>query len=193
MGQTSTMPQRVFVDANVLFSRTLRDWLFLLRVESQGDLFHIHTTWDVITETGARLRDKHSHASGSLVSDLVEKCQTIFDDIITSYPGGAVQGLNDQEDWHVHHAAEACQAHILLTEDTGFTSDETFYETYTCDEFFVEISTSAPAVVQQVVNFQAKYWAKRNGKPLPVALREARCPEFAGIVQTHLQRLAQLK
>ncbi|MGR6902210.1 PIN domain-containing protein [Glutamicibacter creatinolyticus] len=184
------MPQRVFVDANVLFSRTLRDWLFLLRVESEGGMFQIHTTWDVITEAGARLRDQYPEQRGNLVSGVIAKCQTIFDEILQDYPGGPISGISDREDWHVHHAAEACHAQILLTEDTGFDSDATFYEVYTCDDFFAEIAASAPEVVRRVVKFQASYWAKRNGKPLPEALREAQCPNFARIVQKHLQNLA---
>lgn len=187
------MPQRVFVDANVLFSRTLRDWLFLLRLESQGSLFQIHTTWDVITESGARLRDKHPEADGRLVSRLIEKSQKIFDEILSDYPGGKVSDIEDREDWHVHYAANACRAQILLTEDTGFTSEDTFYEAYSCDEFFMEINTSSPKTVQNVTENQAVYWGRKNGKSLPTALIEAGCPRFAQEVQAHIRRLALKK
>lgn len=190
MGQTCPMTQRVFVDANVLYSRTLYDWLFLLRVESNGELFQIHTSWDVINEAGARLRDNHPEWSGAGISSLMKKIQTIFDEIITVYPGGQVDGIADEGDWHVHHAAEACHADILLTEDTGFESDDTHYEVYTCDEFFVEIEKSAPEVVGRVVKRQVPHWAKRGGKQLPDALRDASCPKFAEVALKHIQKLA---
>ncbi|MHC6177272.1 PIN domain-containing protein [Glutamicibacter sp. X7] len=185
------MPQRVFVDANVLFSRTLRDWLFLLRVESKGGLFQIHTTWDVIAETGSHLRNKYPEASGALVSSLIDRCQELFDEILVGFPGGAVDHIADREDWHVHHAAMACQAAILLTEDHGFVSEETSYETYNCDEFFTEISSSSTMTVRTVADMQAKYWATRGGRALPDALRDADCPVFADIVQQHLRQIAR--
>lgn len=190
MVQTSTMTQRVFVDANVLFSKTLYDWLFLLRIESKGGMFQIHTSWDVINEAGARLRDEHPDWSGAGISSLMEKIQKIFDEIVKVYPGGQVEGIADEGDWHVHHAAEACHADILLTQDLGFDSDDTHYEVYTCDEFFVEVEKSAPDVVQRVVEFQVPYWAKQGGKQLPDALRDAGCPNFAEVALKHIQKLA---
>lgn len=190
MVQTGAMTQRVFVDANVLFSKTLYDWLFLLRLKSKGGIFQIHTSWDVINEVGARLRDDHPEWSGEGISSLMEKIQKIFDEIIMSFPGGQVEGIADKGDWHVHHAAEACRADILLTQDSGFESDDTNYEVYTCDDFFVEVERSAPEIVQLVLNMQVQYWAKRGGKQIPDALRDAGCPNFAEVVLKQLQKLA---
>lgn len=190
MVQTCTMAQRVFVDANVLFSRTLRDWLFMLRIETKGGVFQLHTTWDVINETGARLRDAHPQAPGSLISDLMKKCQEHFDEILGEFQGGPVEGIADEGDWHVHHAAEACRAHVLLTEDTGFESEESNYEVYRCDDFFMEIQSSAEDAVKQIVDFQMPYWAARGGKQLPDALRAASCSKFAEVVLVHIRNRA---
>ena len=184
------MTQRVFVDANVFFSRTLRDWLFLLRIESKGGLFQLHTTWDVITETAARLRDEYPNASGDLLASLMKKIQECVDEVVATFPGGPVEGIADQGDWHVHHAAEACRAHVLLTDDTGFESDDSHYEIYTCDDFFLEVERSAPDVVKRVVEKQAIFWSKRNGKQLPDALRDAGCLEFADVVLGVLKEIA---
>lgn len=74
MVQTCNTAQHVFVDANILYSRTLRDWLFMPRFETGGGAFQLHTIWDVINETGARLRDRHPKAPGSLVVNLMNKC-----------------------------------------------------------------------------------------------------------------------
>lgn len=190
MVQTCTMAQRVFVDANVLYSRTLRDWLFMLRLETGGGVFQLHTTWDVINETGARLRDKHPKAPGNLIANLMNKCQKHFDEILQDFPGGPVAGIADEGDWHVHHAAEASRADILLTEDTGFESDESNYEAYNCDDFFVEIYSSAPDAVKRVIEQQARYWAAREGKQLPDALRAAQCTKFADVSLEHIKQMA---
>lgn len=48
------MVTRVLVDANVLFSRTQRDWLFLLKLKSEGRIFTVSSTVDIIAETVAR-------------------------------------------------------------------------------------------------------------------------------------------
>ncbi|WP_144661878.1 PIN domain-containing protein [Paenarthrobacter nicotinovorans] len=183
------MAQRVFVDANVLFSRTLRDWLFLLRIESNGGMFQLHTTWDAIAEAGARLRDD-PNTSGDLLASLMKKIQECVDEVVTAFPGGPVEGIADEGDWHVHHAAEACRAHVLLTDDAGFESDDSHYEVYTCDDFFLEVGRSAPDVVKRVVETQALYWSRRSGKQLPDALRDAGCLEFADVVLGFLKEIA---
>lgn len=184
------MSLRVFVDANVFYSRTTRDWLLLLRLEAGSGLFQLHTTWDVITEVGARLRDDKPTAPGSLISDVVGKIQGTMDEILANFPGGEVVGVADQGDWHVHHAATACMAQILLTDDQGFESEETNYEVYSCDDFFLEIERSAPKAVRAVVKSQVAYWSARGGKQLPDALRDAGCPRFADVVLSHLKDLA---
>lgn len=183
------MAQRVFVDANVLFGRTLYDWLFLLRIESRGGLFQLHTSWDVINEAGTRLRDEHPEWDGEGISSLMSKVQDIFDEIIEVFPGGKVAGMADSGDWHVHHAAEASRADILLAQDSGFSSDLALYDVYSCDEFFVEIEKCDPQAVQKVIEFQAPYWAKRDGKQLPEALRDANCPEFAELVLKRIRKM----
>ncbi|WP_417235294.1 PIN domain-containing protein [Arthrobacter sp.] len=185
------MTQRVFVDANVLLSRTLRDWLFMLRQETRGGIFQLHTTWDVITEAGARLRDNYPLADGDLLGLLIERIKDNVDEILTAFPGGAVEGIADEGDWHVHHAAQSCRADILLTEDKGFTSDDTHYEVYSCDEFFLEIGRSAPAAVTRVVKKQTAHWARYpDAKQLPDALRDAQCHGFADMILGHLKELA---
>lgn len=184
------MTLRVFVDASVLFSRTLRDWLFLLRVETNGGTFQLHTTWDIITETGARLRDAYPEADSGLLMGLMQKFQECVDEVLPAFPGGPVEGIADEGDWHVHHAAEACRASVLLTEDQGFALDGTHYAVYSSDEFFMDIWRQAPDAVMRVVEMQAAYWSKRNGKQLPDALRDAGCWEFADMVLGLLKEMA---
>lgn len=58
----------VLPDANVLFSRTLRDWLFLLA--HRGRLYTVHSTEDILAETMAKYRDRHPMATGQRVEIL---------------------------------------------------------------------------------------------------------------------------
>lgn len=184
------MTQLVFVDANVLYSRTTRDWLFMLRQQTEGSIFHLRTSWDVIYEAGARLRDHHPEADSNLITRFHTLVADYVDELVTDFPGGPVEGMADREDWHVHHAATQCGAAILLTDDRGFLSDETLYEACTCDDFFLEVGKSTPEAVKKVASEQAAYWGKREGKQPPEALRRAGCPQFADMVLDCLRELA---
>lgn len=190
IGYFCPMNQRVFIDANTLYSRTLRDWTFLLRLNT-NDMFQLHTSWDVITEAAARLRDKHPASNGALVTTLIERVQDVLDEIVTAYPGGPVEWIADEGDWHVHHAAVAAQADILLTEDQRFSSDKTPYEVLTCDEFFLEVATAAPHETKEVLQRQAEYWGKKpQSKQVPEALRLSGCEEFALWAEAELKKIA---
>lgn len=153
------MTELAFIDANVFYSRTLRDWLFMLRIETKANVFTLASSWDVISEAASRLRDKHPAARGQLVGQLIEKCTMFIDDLVTDYPGGAVDWIPDEGDWHVHHTAIACSARYLVAEDRGFTDTGSFYKVLTCDEFFLLINQKDPGAVQRVTAQQAKFWA----------------------------------
>lgn len=186
------MPQLVFLDANVLFSRTLRDWVFLLRIATRGEIFTLATSEDVLAEAVARLRNRHPDQPASLIENLRDKVREYMDEIATGYPGGEVPWITDAGDWHVHHAAAHCGAQVLLSQDGGFTSDETPYEAQNCDQIFCFIDKAAPAAVREAVAQQARYWgAKEVALQLPEALGSAGCPDFADRVRFHLKELAR--
>lgn len=190
------MPTRVLVDANVLFSRTLRDWLALLYLESDA-LFSVHWTEDILAETIRGLRRKNPEWPG-------HKTTSIHDRIRGTFEGGRVDDFThdpsysgkDPDDSHVHAAAIACHANILLTNDEGFTlsasdSTELPYEIYKPDPFFLLVDDAAPELVQIVTANQQKYWVQKDGGAnLPRALRDAGCNDFAERVRQHLQDLA---
>lgn len=185
--------QRVFVDANVFCSRTLRDWTCLLRLHTNG-MFQLHTSEDVLAETIRTMRRLHPDASGGATTRLRAAILGSIDELVEEFDASITYAGTDPDDRHVHAAAVACRAHILLTEDRGLTSvDESMYEVYRPDEFFVLIDDSAPWMVREVVRSQAKYWStKPSGqrKSLSQALRDAGCPEFAKRVERHLRTLA---
>lgn len=162
----------------------------MLRERTADGLFTLTTSPDSLVEAAARLRDLKPAADSSLINNLIATVHDYMDDIIEDYPEGPVSHIKDDGDWHIHHAAVASGADILLSDDQGFASDQTSYEAFTCDQFFVEISRSASAPFRSVTLDQASYWAKRGGKQLPDALVDAGCPAFADYVRQTLRRLA---
>jgi hypothetical protein len=97
---------------------------------------------------------------------------------------GSPQG-GDANDAHVHAAALACGADILLAGDAGFVGDGVDldllpYEVYTPDEFFVLAHDSAPHLIKTVTRQQTEYWREKQGRsPLAEYLVRAGCPQFA--------------
>lgn len=189
------MPSRVFVDADVLYSRTQRDWLCLLYLASES-FFAVYWTEDILAETIARLRDAHPTWSGGTIT-------RIRDRICETFEGGRVDDFQvddsyagaDSDDRHVHAAAVECAAHILLTNDHGFLAGDVDpntlpYEVHDPDSFFCLVDDGAPELVDQVTADQLTYWFERNGEAdLPRALVDARCPQFAERVRARLQRM----
>lgn len=183
----------VLVDANVLYSRTLRDWLALLYLRSGQSMFEVMWTDDIMAEFQYHLRKKHP-----LLDDA--QCGGVRRNLERTFASGGIRGFTidpdghypDVGDAHVHCAAVHGQADILLTEDAkGFPhSDDLPYEIYTCDEFFVLIDDSDPRLVRTVTEEQLRYHhAKGSGNSLPARLNAADAPNFAERVRSHLQHI----
>lgn len=187
------MPSRVLADANVLYSKTCRDWLIL--IQARGGPYTVYWTEDILAETLYRLRRRHPTWSGGKVTDVRNK--------ITGWlEGGRVDDFTidgsfagtDRDDQHVHAAAVACRADIVLTADKGFSHvkilNELPYEVYRPDDFFVLVDNSDPDVVRSVIDEQVAYFLQRDGSAdLCDRLRRAGCPEFAERVRRHLQTI----
>lgn len=185
--------QRVFVDANVFCSRTLRDWTCLLRLHTDG-MFQLHTSEDVLAEALRAVRRRRPDAPGAATTRLRAAILASIDELVADFDATIAYMGSDPDDRHVHAAAVACGAHVLLTDDRGLTTTDTAtYEVYRPDDFFVLVDDSAPWLVREVVRAQAEYWADRPAgqrRGLASALREAGCPRFARRVDGHLRTLA---
>jgi len=188
---------KIFVDSNVLFSKTLRDWMFLLRLET-GPTFRIYFSEDVLAETLYRFRRQHPQSDGGIVSNLRRLLVDNMDECVSSYDMSVSYDGVDPNDLHVNAAAIASRVDIVLTADQGFAKlssrQELPYSTYSCDEFFLLIEDNAALAVQRVVARQQEYWSQREGsgtivKTLTVALSDAGCPQFAFRVSQHLSTL----
>lgn len=188
-------PSRVFVDSNVLMSRTLRDWLAMLALARVPPAFHVYWTEDVIADVIHHLRKQHPNWPGHTIATLRDRLVATFeggrvDDFVVD---GSYQG-RDVDDAHVHAAASHCQADYLLTANLAdFPDGHTPYEALSPDAFFVVVDDSAPDLVREVTQRQMHYWASRREESLlPEHLEKSGCPVFAQRVRQHQGRIGGL-
>lgn len=181
----------VFMDANVWFSRTLRDWIAMLYVTPASPPYDVRWSEDVLAEVLHSLRRQHAEWPGERITGIRDKLASTFENgrvevypMDPSYPG------NDPFDAHVHAAAVACGAHYLVTFNvTDFPDPEGLlpYEVLTPDEFLTLVGESAPELVGEVALAMCTYWLKKNGEAsLPQRLKKAGCPTFAERVRATL-------
>ena len=188
------MTAPVLPDSNVLFSRTLRDWLCLLSAE--GGLSTVHMTEDILAEVVSKYRDRFPYASGSQIERLQRHLRDHAHSVFSDYQPRPC-GIPDVGDHHVHAAAEDGKMAYLVTADRGFLDlpeevTQSFgYEIYSPDEFFCFADDSNPRGVRATAVEQALYWARKqdgvhSDGSLVDALRRSGCPAFAERVAVHL-------
>lgn len=158
-------------------------------------MFQIHTTEHVIAEVLNNKLKKHPLEAGSLVMTHMKQIRECLDEIVENFPGGEPFTGTDINDYHVHAAAIACQADIILTSDKteNITQDPDAepYEIYTPDDFFTLVAKSNRASAFRVTQGQFNYWrSKPKSEPIDKALKKANCSKFAEIVRKHLQTIA---
>lgn len=191
----------VFADANVLYSRTLRDWALMLSRESER--FAVISSRDCLVEVLANIREKNPGADGGQINHVHELITGTLHDLITDYPGGAIAGMPDEKDWHVVHAATAAGANILVTEnmkDFAPVADSLPFDLYSPDDLFDLIWKNDPQAVEAVTKKQVRYWVDKReefeaeGKPAPKtlvdALKDAGAPQFAMVIEQTLRKLS---
>lgn len=189
------MTQRVLVDANVLASRILTDWLFHLRRCNNG-MFSIMWTRDIQAEAVRVMRRKHPDWSGSAIERRFEMMEALIDDTVVAPDGDYSFSGADQGDFHVHAAAVAGRAHYILTDNRpeDFTSypDNEEYEIINSDDFFNLVADSNQPGFVEAVSGQFEYYSRPGlaNDPLHVALQRAGCPKFAERVKLALGHIA---
>lgn len=183
----------VFVDACVLYSSTLRGWVFNM---SESGAFTLLTTEDVIAEAVARWRDNNPTANGAVTTRMAQHCRelsTVIDnyDCDVPFPG------DDEGDIHVHAACLDGRVEYLVTADKGFLNlpdeikDELPYEIYNADDFFTLVHAQMPARIRELVRREIARQVKLGNEPrIGNALRSAGVPEFADLVAGHAVSLA---
>lgn len=141
----------VFVDANVLFSRTLRDWTLMLGEECNR--FAVISSRDCLVEVIANIRERNPAAEGGMISHLHDLIERSLHDLITKYPGGPINGMPDEKDWHVVHSASEAGAKILVTsnmKDFAPVADLLPFDLYSPDELFNLVWKNDPRAVEEV-------------------------------------------
>jgi hypothetical protein len=189
------MPQRVFVDANVLRSKTQMDWLFLLR-NSLESSFQVHSTEDVIAEVAYTMRRDHPDLDGGVIARRLGLVRDSLDEVLSDYSTKIPFSGTDPHDLHLHAAATSCCADLLLTnnkaKDITTTPDEECYEVIRPDEFFMLLADAFPQTVRQVAFTQEAYWRQRSDRTIVEALKRAQCPQFARRVAYEMTTRAPL-
>lgn len=186
----------VFADANVLYSRTLRDWTFLLSEES--GMYSVISSREAVVEAMSSLRNTFPEFSGDQISVIQDRIEGSLGDLITSFPGGAVEGIADPGDFHIYYAAAYAGAHILLTQNVKDFADvqDPPFDLYSLDDFFMLVAENNPEAVLRTADRQRRYWQDRPArartlpKGLVQALIEAGAPKFATQVGLTLQKLS---
>lgn len=183
---------RVLIDANVVYSRTLLDWVSLLSLRS--NMFEVFWTEDILAEARYHLRKNMPSVSDGYLTARFDRIRAVF-------PDGRISGFEithcehpDPHDWHVVNAAHHGNMGYPITDDQKFETlvDDTDleFETHTADTFLTLVDDSAAALVRAVAAEQHAYWCARPGSlSLPDALRRAGAPEFADRVQHRLHGL----
>ncbi|MFB8387489.1 PIN domain-containing protein [Microbacterium sp. NPDC055910] len=189
------MLQRVFVDSNVLASRTQYDWLFMLRNETDS-MFQLHSSFDVLVEAVRVWRRRNPTARGASSKRRFDHLLANLDEVVDDFDADIDFDGEDPGDIHVNAAAVASGAHKLLTMNGRDFGDPDLlqYEIYRPDQFFCLVDDGADACVRRVTMEQVNYWKRqrergRSTKPLADALRDAGCPTFATRVSRHLRVL----
>lgn len=186
------MAKKVFLDANVLRSKTLCDWLFLLRNESQGSLFTYASTHDVISEVLYTIRRDRPSISGAHIAARRSLLAANLDEIIEDFQVLPRHQVGDIDDSHVRAAVEYGHMDYLVTDDRALLAEENFAwpsapEAISADAFLILIGDLAPGLVPIVTRRQVDYWATRTEQvDLPGRLTAAGCPQFANSVRRHL-------
>lgn len=196
------MTALVLPDSNILFSRTLRDWTFLLSRNARQVIYTVHTTPDILAETIAKIRDKNPLISGQNIalieSRIRESVSSVFSDYAPTQHDWVYDSISDSGDYHVHAAASQGEISYLVTQDRGFLHlpDDVqtllSYEIHSADSFFCLVDDSAPAHVEDIALEQLHYWRTKAEKDsrfnadLLKALVQAGCPKFADRISSHL-------
>lgn len=183
-----------FVDANVLYSKTLRDWLFLLRRECSG-AFLLFSSRDSITETMYHQRRNRPTADGEQLARIQANLYRSLDDVVDQFPGNiSFPGL-DPQDQHIHAAAISVEARYLITDDIGFADideDDLPYEVHSSDSFFMLVAENMPSAIDAVIIKQLTHYRQQEGVlPLDVKLEQSGCLTFAECVRVHTRQMAQ--
>lgn len=164
------VPLTVFLDANVLYSRCLRDWLVLMALDSHYPAYRPRWSEAVLAEAFYHLRRDHPTASEQQVErwrDLLDK--SFPEAKVTSWDPASVPCPKDPHDHHVLAAAHAGKVDILVTGDGGIgdfqrclDQVDAGIDVQSPDEFLCMIADRHPELVRRRFLSQIIYCQRRG-------------------------------
>lgn len=175
------------MDANILASKTLTDWLFFLRLANL-DLFCLRTSEDVLAETVRVMRRINPRLPGGVMTTRLGQIRHfLVDGLVEDFSDSIPFSGNDEGDYHVHAAAVEDEVDIVLTQNrsTDLTTNPAreSYEIVAADPFFVWVASSNPECLPPIIARQIEYWNDNsNAELLRRHLESAGCPNFAALV-----------
>ncbi|WP_347977395.1 hypothetical protein [Microbacterium sp. ProA8] len=198
------MPHRVFVDADVLASRTPYEWLGLLRDET--DAFQLHSSRAVMADAVRLWRSGDPAVREAAAPRRLALLTASLDEVVDGAGTDAEPGVGGRAGDSAVMDALASGAHVLLSVSarTGEDEDRLPFEICTPDEFLCLTDDAAPAAVREVARQRAAVREvarqranepegarQRANEPLADALFAAGCPAFAERVASHLRATAR--
>jgi hypothetical protein len=187
----------LFLDSNILLSRTLRDWFCLIDLESGSEGIRLRWSEDVLAEFLYHLRKKNPSASEEATGGLRRRLENACPDAkIEGYSirTELIASGRDEFDARVVAAAEHGRVDYLVTNNIKHFEpfqEECEFEICAADDMLCLIDERRPDVVLSVVQKQLPYWAKKNSdRTLDEALNAAGAPKFSVRVRSHLGELA---
>ncbi|WDZ86790.1 PIN domain-containing protein [Micromonospora cathayae] len=185
-------PLLVFLDANVLFSRTLRDWISLSAIASGCLAYDLRCSEDVLAEWMYRMRRKRPELSEQAVGGQRRRFVEAFPHgLVTGYSPEAVPCPPDPDDRHVLAAAVHGQVDVLVTNDGRGTGAFPAHclpdglEVWTADELLNWVADGSMELVRRVLGIQLAYYrrtivaADRDEAGMIAHLRKAGASRFA--------------
>ncbi|MFI6127983.1 putative toxin-antitoxin system toxin component, PIN family [Micromonospora sp. NPDC051141] len=179
----------MFLDANILFSRTLRDWISLLALEGDCTVFDVRYSEDILAEWMYRLRRKRPEHSEQAIGGQRRRFVEAFPyGLVTGYAPNDVRCPPDPDDRHVLAAAIHGGVDILVTEDRLAFPPECVpghLSVLTADEFLNWVADRSMSLVQRALSRQLDYYRRslvaedRTVVELIAYLRKAGAPRFA--------------
>lgn len=188
------MTQRVLVDANVISSRTLSDWLFHLQ-RCNEDLFSLFWSLDIQVEAVRVMRKRFPLIAGDVVEKRFRMMEAIIGEKVAFPYGDYGFSGTDSGDFHDHAAAVYGEADYLLTSNSpsDFSRHPALepYEVINPDDFFNLVAASNPKTFRRATKGQLEYFSQtgRIDGSITGALEKAGCPTFASRVKHELCQL----
>lgn len=164
------VPLTVFVDANVLYSRCLRDWLIMMALDSHYTAYELRWSEAVLAEAFYHLRREHPDAP----EQRIERWRDLMDENfpeakVTRWDPQAVPRPGDANDHHVLAAAYAGRVDILITCDGDIDDFQQCLDEVDAgisvqhvDDFLCMIADRYPELVRRRYLSQIMYWLNRQ-------------------------------